>query len=386
MDIRDVVDEYLKYININIHDAWYDFVSYIESSRIGTSTTSEEKYIGDFDFIFGNTKKSLNTTRIKYASYDVDATLLSGTAGCSLYGGSDGSFEGITFDTDTFKCNDSGVIARYVSAYTGVIDDRIFDEVRYPISLVPAPMAETSIVGAIHTLVNTNYITKAVYFLPQTSTYSESRQEAQDLFNGIDMTYKEICYPEWATVKDTNTGKRVKMPSVYFNAYTIPNNWLTRKGKPFAGDACSWTGFIPGTVLPYTNHDDQYISNHNSRLNTMYENGLGKATPYEQLTMQSGTSELSEINNTYTLTEMIRIALATARGFRWNDLGNTELSEFARALGDEFALKLNGCYKNVTITPQAESSNGAGKQRIRCRIEVSFKTILKGVSFEFYIV
>ena len=192
--------------------------------------------------------------------------------------------------------------------------------------------------------------------------------------------------PEWARITDTYTGKKTFMPSVYFNAYSIINHWNKRKGRPLAGRLnATWTGFDVGTVTPSSSNVQEYINNHNVGLNTMIEDGLGNAELYEQITAQPTTSSLSEVNNMQVLHEMVKIALRLAKENRWSDLGEEDIASYKSLTETAISDKLKGCYERMDVVATRESSNGAGRNRILCRINVKFKDMFKGVSYEFYI-
>lgn len=192
--------------------------------------------------------------------------------------------------------------------------------------------------------------------------------------------------PEWARITDPYTGKKTFMPSVYFNAFSVINHWNKRKGKPLAGRLNAiWTGFDVGTVTPASSNTNEYVLNHNVGLNTMIEDGIGNAELYEQISAQATTSALSEMNNVLVLHEMVKIALRLAKENRWSDLGEEDISTYKSNVESEISDALKGCYERMEVLATRESANGAGRNRILCKINVKFKDIFKGVSYEFYI-
>jgi hypothetical protein len=199
-------------------------------------------------------------------------------------------------------------------------------------------------------------------------------------------TFNSAWYTESALVRDPYTGKKTMFPASYFNAYAMAvhcaNNGF---GIPFAGKYYTWTGFIPGTMTPQTSSLDVLKSEFQNRVNQMFEDGTGIAKPYEQLTTQSLYSQLSELNNVHILKYMIRIALVEAEATRWDFSNTTEISNYQKSVTDAISLDLAGLYDTVTVTCSQESANGAGASRILAQINVTFKNILKGITYQFFI-
>ena len=50
------------------------------------------------------------------------------------------------------------------------------------------------------------------------------------------------------------------------------------------------------------------------------------------------------------------------------------------------SIKYSKAYRTLNVTSERESVNGAGSNRIHCRIYISFKSMLKGVTYDIYIV
>lgn len=330
------------------------------------------------------------TTDILFGTNAEDNTLfidcvngadLSVSTGFKLNGGADVAHK--------FDWKNDPFASQLVKAYTGEIDDMIYDQVKYPYQHLFAPSLDANLLAAIKQLADDRKATRAHFFTcGQTTEVPKSYEDAREAAKSIPSdSFKYETVVEWARCVDPYTDRRTYFPSVYWNAYAIPYHWINRKGKPLAGDyGATWEGFEIGSVMPRSAKPDQWISNHNAQINTMMEDGLGKAVLYEQITSQKTTSALSEINNAMTLIEMVRIALRVARDTRWIDLGDIEATEYASKVKGAIEAELNGCYDSVEIVSQQESVNGAGANRIYCRINVKFKNILKGITYDFYIV
>ena len=299
-------------------------------------------------------------------------------------------FKGGIESTEEWKFTNDIYADALVRAYNGEITDLIYDHVRYPYQFIFAPSCNDKLIQAIHNLVTINRkCTRAHYFVTGKNgsdvpaTYSDARAALNVM--GLD-SWKEDVIGEWARISDPFTGKKTFMPSVYFTAFAIPNHWNMRKGKPLAGRLnCTWTGFDVGTVTPASANTNEYVLNHNVGLNTMIEDGIGNAEMYEQITCQKTTSRLSEINNCQILCEMVKIALAQAKAHRWTDLGDSNISDYKTTVETSIKNNLGATYQKMEVVAQRESSNGAGRNRILCKINVLFKDMFKGVSYEFYI-
>ena len=276
----------------------------------------------------------------------------------------------------------------FKSVYDGSKDDLIYDEVRFPYEYILVPSYDASVIQAVEDLIANRHITRAYWTYPKFDSYSDARAWA-DANMAAANTFKSSDYCEWAQIKDPYTNKKTFMPSTYFNAYGLPYHWTHNKGKPYAGTRnYRWTGFIVGTLTPHSTNPNEYIANHNKGLNTMIEDGLGYASGYEQITslQRAGkTSQLSENNNATILMNMARIALSLASDARWTTLGDDEINSFISNVENTIALSLTGTYKSLKIEGQRESVNGAGRNRIHCKFYINFNDMLKGVTYEFYI-
>ena len=95
-----------------------------------------------------------------------------------------------------------------------------------------------------------------------------------------------------------------------------------------------------------------------------------------------------EINNAITLRRICNIALRLARQQRWTmDLSDdTEIAEYQTLLRNSIDHYLASAYSSLDVTVQRESVNGAGSNRLHCIIRVSFNSLLKGVTYDIYII
>lgn len=347
---------------------------------IDASMTDEE--LDNVDYLFGSNINSDVYFVDRFSTGTVD---LASNNGIQLSGGSETS---VNFNWSASGDPFAKILAK---AYNGEISDAIYDQVKYPYQFIFAPSQDGEVLDAIHNLVTVNRkFTRAHYFVCDTDAANgvpESYSKARTLVSNVPAdNWKEDVIPEWARITDPYTSRKVFMPSVYFTAYTMPLHWNNRKGKPLAGRLnATWTGFDVGTVTPRSSNVNEYISNHNAGMNTMVEDGLGSAVMYEQITAQRSPSRLSEINNAQTLCEMVKIAVNIADSNRWSDLGDDEISVYRETVESAINIQLNGCYQNMTVVATRESSNGAGRNRILCSISVLFKDMLKGVTYQFYI-
>jgi hypothetical protein len=385
MYIEDVVKEYSENISVEVHTNIYDELK----KQIDDSGIKEELTIRSLDML---------SIDLNYNSMLVDGNVrtinvydglnLSSTYGINLIGGTDGwdDKNDVAFAinaTDT----ESKFDAEFVKAYDGTKTDLIWDEIRFPFQFMYAPSFSDDVLGAIHKLAEDRDITHVNYFTPKFNKYSEVRTWCKTNMDSINL-WKEYIYPEWAEVRDPYTNRKVFFPSVYFNAYYDILHWINAKDTPLAGKKnYVWKGFTTGTMIPYAAKDDEFIANHNAGINTMVEDGLGNATPYEQITAQTPkiVSALSEINNSMVLCEMVKIARRIASENRWSDM-TTAVQDYKNIVEDAIKLALGNCYETLEVIAEQEAVNGAGKNRIYCRINVKFKGIFKGVTYEFYII
>jgi hypothetical protein len=400
MNCEEVFETYSTYMSIyqsSKYDIFKDTVKkYIIDAADGTSLTDEED-VEDVDILFGIRKG----TQYKYSRYVIDSASddLSTAKGIYLMNGSYGSFENVEDELSEDKTEivtykedilEERFNEQFVKAYSGEIDELIFDDVRCPFLHVFAPTTNKDVINAIHDLIETRYTTFAHYNLEAANTYADSivyiNQSKYNQLRG----WKEAFYAETAMIKDIYTGKRIRMPASYFNSYEFAQNAVSNKcGKPFAGDRYTWRGFIKNTLQPQTVDQQTYIDCHEAGFNVMIEDGYGSANPLEQITAQATiptVSALSEINNAMILLQMVYIALKTAKTNRWVELDDDEIDTYRSTLESAIDTQLGSLYNTCTITAERESVNGAGQNRIHCVITVNFKSLLKGVTYDFYVV
>ena len=384
MGIEDVFERYSNNVVMVKLDSFDDF-----TNIVNTHLQNKNYYSGD------NANKTINNVDILFGTnvyndiYYVNMVPDSSIGSVNLSSDIGIAFEGGAEETDTFSFGNDIYAKALVKAYKGDIDDLIYDEVRFPFQYLFCPSVDSSVVAAVKDLVQNRHITRASFFVKGSTTdvpptYEDAREQLTGELK-LD-NWKCDVTSEWARVTDPYMGRKVYMPSVYFTAYTYPRHWINRKGRPLAGrQNAIWTGFDVGTVTPRSSSTDEYIDNHKAGLNTMCEDGLGNAVLYEQITSQTTQSRLSEINNAQVLCEMAKIALKLASDNRWSDLGDDEISQFQTTVESAIAGALPNCYDRMEVSAVRESANGAGRNRILCRINVLFKDMLKGVSYEFYI-
>lgn len=378
MNIEDVVLDYLRnigYIPGNLELMYAILDKYVTNPSIfmndGTSSYG-------IDLLFGYDKYGNPYNNYKVTSDSIQMG--------SLIRFRNGSLGDFTSNDEVTRNN--AIRNAFVKAYEGEITDLIFDEVRYPFEIVFQPCDDTVVCDAIQELVEARESTIAsMYLTPSAKTYSESRDAKLSTYAKY-TTSKMFFHTESAIIRDSYTHKRIRMPAVYFNAKAIPRLITTYGyGTPLAGNNFYWDGFITNTMLPRSTDKNQYIENHNVWINTMIEDGTGKAFAVEQITSQNTTSALSEINNSITLRKICNTALCMANNARWTDINSdNEVSSFGASLLNTLSIMYSKAYRTLNVTSERESVNGAGSNRIHCRIYISFKSMLKGVTYDIYIV
>lgn len=397
MSIEEAFNKYTenvvmsKVFKSELDTTYDDFAAIVEKYCCDKGNTAHTvKDINKVDILFGSNMSPdiyyVDTTFKDSSNPENNAVNLSLETGIAFENGAE--------ETKLFKFDSDPYAQALANAFNGDIKnsniDLIYDHVRFPFQFVFCPSADPAVMEAVHNLVTLNRkITSAYYFVcgqngtVVPATYSDARTAKTVIPANA---YKEFVVSEWARITDPYTNKKTFMPSVYFNAFSIINHWNKRKGKPLAGRLNAiWTGFDVGTVKPASSNTSEYVLNHNVGLNTMIEDGLGNAELYEQISAQTTTSSLSEMNNVQVLHEMVKIALKLAKENRWSDLGDEDITTYQRLTETAISDSLGGCYERMEVIATRESSNGAGRNRILCKVNVKFKDLFKGVSYEFYI-
>lgn len=378
MNIEDVTLDYLNnigYIQGNLDLMYAILDKYVTNSSIFMNDGTSHYGI---DLLFGYDKNG-----DPYNNYKVTSDSIQSGSSIKFRNGSLGDFS----SNDEITRNNA-IRNAFVKAYEGEITDLIFDEVRYPFEIVFQPCEESTVCDAIQDLVDARESTVAsMYMTPNAKTYSESREAKLNTYAKY-TTSKMFFHVESAIIRDSYTHKRIRMPAVYFNAKAIPRLITTYGyGAPLAGNNFYWDGFIVNSMLPRSTDKNQYIENHNVWINTMVEDGTGKAYAVEQITSQNITSDLSEINNSITLRKICNAALCMANNTRWTTMGSEEeINSFNTSLLNTITSKYSNAYRTLEITSEQESINGAGRNRIHCRIYISFSSMLKGVTYDIYVI
>lgn len=402
MYIEDVFSDHSTNLGViissDVIDKYRDVIAeYVTNSNDLVYDNFDPEYI---DFIFGSDRDDEGFYRFEPSA---DGINLSSSAGQVLTNGSLGVFANPDKTVRTKAIN-----KKLAEVYSGLVTDLIYDEVRYPYEFIFSndftygiKNADSEIIddgsadvlNAMSSLIDNRKSSFAFYNVPNITlndydlTYSTNRTVAKQFFGTMD-TYKSAIYGESAMVRDSYSHKRKRFPATYFLAYAVPymiKNSVDGRGNPLAGQNFKWSGFITNTMLPSSTSATEYIANHKASINSMVEDGTGKAEAYEQITTYNKLSELAEINNAITLNKMCSIALATAKLCRWVDLSDDEINSYKTKIEDNIKTKLNGTYKSIEITTERETVNGAGRRRIKCKIWVKFSEKLKGVDYEFYV-
>ena len=385
MNIEDVILDYCT--NIGYIPGKMDVMNKILEMYVTNTSlyTADHNNYNAIDIIFGRSRDGVYNNYRNVNLADASSIAL------TFQNGSLGSFVSNNKET-----KDAAIRKAFADAYTGVTTDLIYDEVRYPFRFVFQPCEDyddgvtidRTVSDAIMSLVDIRESTQAVMYIPPSNTYSESRSKKERLYSSYD-TSKVFFHVESAMIRDPYTYKRIRMPAVYFDAIAIPRTLTSvGYGTPLAGNNFYWNGFITNTMLPRSTNNQEFIDNHNSYINTMVENGNGYAYAVEQITSQKNTSQLSEINNAITLRRMCNLALIAARNNRWSiDLNDdVEIAAYRTTLENSISAELGGAYSSLSITVERESINGAGSNRLHCVLRVSFNSLLKGVTYDIYII
>ena len=394
-------------IEIEAYNMFYKareyFTMILNNGLVGPNASKRIK-ASELDILFGVDYRNRSYTDEYYGTngyaVTVDENVFNGNT--KLGNGSDGEFENIIYreqkdgetvthqycDYDYNNAEQDPFAPYFKKAFSGELPngDIIFDEVRMPFRMIFSPSLNEDVNNAIHKLVKERYSTAAFYGFPTDKTsYRDNRYYKVSKYSSFD-TYKEYFISESAIIRDENTHKRIRMPSVYFNSYAVPNHWIKKKGKQFAGSDFAWTNYVNSTLSPTTIERQEYINNHNSGLNTMIENGKHIANPYEQITAQTPltNSMLSELSYSICLLEMCYIALEYARERRWTSVDEENIEAYKTELLKRFKERVNSWYKSCEIEIVQASATGAGRNRLICKIYVAFKDILKGVTHEIY--
>ena len=311
----------------------------------------------------------------------VAASGLNAADGLALAGGSDGSFD-LNADKTVRALAMSTAMA---DVYNGTVTDTIYDEIRYQFIHVLDNDDSALVKDAVENLCAKRYTSIAVLSNPSTITaYTQAESLRKSVYKYD--TFSAAMYTESAMVIDPYTHKRVRMPASYFNSFTLASHCVNKGfALPFAGKYYKWTGFIAGTMKPQSTSTVTLKTEHELRLNQMFEDGKGNASPYQQITMQSTMSKLSELNNVHILKFMIRISLIESDAARWDFNSDTDIVKFQKTVAAAVDLQLNGLYDSFSVVCSRESANGAGANRILAAINVTFKNVLKGVTYQFYI-
>lgn len=403
MYIDDVFSDYasqtevITFIGIDGNSIIYTFAQYLSGDSYSVDVAKT------WDLIFGsNIPEDVGVTYPRKDATEIvsdDKYILIPGIEYQFAGGSDNGdsqLTGYKFENSATNPIDMCLAEGYTSIALDVNNNNVSttngigelaDQYRYPFEYIYAPTFNALVVDKIHSLCDKDIrnITHARYFTPKFNTYDEARTWKDANFTEI-TTYQEIIECEYYLIRDPYTYKNMYVPGVYFHAFYEPQHWLNARSTPLAGRNYMITGFKTGSVVPASANPYEYIANHNDGLNTVIEDGNGYAVPYEQITAQQGnkvTSALSEINNVYILDNMIRIALQIAQNYRWSL--NVEPTAYGEAVQNAIADNLAGCYKSLEVISTQDTVNGAGRNRIYCRLNVVFNSILKGVTYEFYI-
>lgn len=307
--------------------------------------------LADFDFLLGIDKY----TKDAIVGYAIDTTAegaisVNALTGIPLQSGSDGSFDISTSST----VRNAEIEARYLAAFTGVIDERIKSRNMFPLD---AMFDAAYSMNVKKSMVALNTIRgDCICFLDGGTEFTSKAQVLEvgddlDIFANNRLVSADVYYGK---IKDPYNQKIVTVTSTYALCQLYPLNYAEYNGKyvPLAGGTYGLMDiYLKDTIFPIFDEDlDSALMNQliEYRLNYVQVNARGNVIRGTQTTRQERETDLSEINNMSIVLDIKKDVEALMSDYAYNLNDASNLARFNRDISFLLPKYANAQVKSIT--------------------------------------
>lgn len=262
----------------------------------------------EIDFIFGYDKSGVPYTNLKVDDTEVSLTALEGI---ELSEGSDGAFAAGS------SSRDEAIYQKYVKVYNGDVDKNMLNKKKYPAQVIldaNFPLEVKKAMQVCRTKRNDSVLyldAGIISTIPAAKAWRKSEMIVDD--------YSTVLYCQHFATHDEYTAKEIIVTIPYLLSMLIPKHFnLVGNHKPLAGANYPLRKdlIIEGSLKPFLIDDEDKDSFYVNKLNYLEED-VDNLIIGTQITSQSKTSELSNLNNVNVLYDMKRTIENVVPKFRY---------------------------------------------------------------------
>lgn len=344
MFIKDIVDNYSEHIAVSFNQE--NYYSLMEVIKEFNPTKKVTQYVDgenvevdevmtteEIDFLFwrgtekGKELNNLNTyLPYSFVNEIVNEFSLDGQNGEFLAGGSEGAF---AMSSRTVE-RTAAINKKYADVFSGVEVPEITNKKYYPFEVVLDANYSSDVKQSIYSLVSNRQDFIAILDTGFQPSVSKAIEYKREYLNFNDPFCALFC--QTFSVTDRYTTMEIPVTMTYFLASLLPKHDSQYGIQfPFAGPSRGIVTGFKSNTLNFNPDDDQQEELYTEQLNYIVQDPDGTEIG-TNLTSQSTTSALSNINNVRVLIKLVKQIEERARFYRHEFADSTTLSSFASSL------------------------------------------------------
>ena len=351
-------DEFDPFFGLGV--ATDDADPYISFTKMKDGTEAEAEDQGDY-------------------SDDTDLIQIDNAEGTSLAGGTDGAFA-----SEDAEARDAAIETAYIKAFNGTADPIILANKRTQCDAIldanyPYEVKKTMVDLAIARNDCLCFIDCGF-----TPSFSKAQQEKLVEDYGIFNTRGLSKNPQWYTIKDPTTRKKLPVTITYFFAQNYANH-IVENGNhvPFVNSYCQLSGHVKNSLQPCIDEHEMDLKEwlYINRFNYFEAIGENQFQRCCQNTAQAENSDLMEENNMAVLFEMKHILEIDARENLYNFANADDRKRFTEYEQAKFAPWVGRKLYSFNISFEMNEWE-AERSILHCYVSVQFRTLNKRTIIE----
>lgn len=312
-------------------------------------------------------------------SDDTDLIQIDNVEGTSLAGGGDGAFA-----NEDAESKDAAIEAAYINAFNGTADPIILANKRTQCDAIldaNYPYEVKKVLADLAIARNDCLCFLDCGFVQSFSTANQSKLlEEYSIFNTRGLSKN----PQWYTIKDPTTKKKIPVTVTYFFAQNYANH-IVENGNhvPFVNSYCQLSGHVKNSLQPCIDEHEMDLKEwlYVNRFNYFEAIGENQFQRCCQNTAQAENSDLMEENNMAVLFEMKHILEVDARENLYNFANADDRKRFTEYEQAKFAPWVGRKLYSFNISFEMNEWE-AERSILHCYVAVQFRTLNKRTIIE----
>ena len=312
-------------------------------------------------------------------SDDTDLIQIDNVEGTSLAGGGDGAFA-----NEDAEAKDAAIEAAYINAFNGTADPIILANKRTQCDAIldaNYPYEVKKVLADLAIARNDCLCFLDCGFVQSFSTANQNKLlEEYSIFNTRGLSKN----PQWYTIKDPTTKKKIPVTVTYFFAQNYANH-IVENGNhvPFVNSYCQLSGHVKNSLQPCIDEHEMDLKEwlYVNRFNYFEAIGENQFQRCCQNTAQAENSDLMEENNMAVLFEMKHILEVDARENLYNFANADDRKRFTEYEQAKFAPWVGRKLYSFNISFEMNEWE-AERSILHCYVAVQFRTLNKRTIIE----